>query len=111
MENTQPIVSKYSNGEVTLPINIYNQMLMKIALYERAISLRKSWDGSQIELEINPVVIEDQLVEMFNKSDLPMFYSLNKASDIYKPSAIAGSLKPGYKIVDGKVEAVLDADE
>lgn len=59
---------RYNNGEVILPIEVYNQMLLEASLFKRAIEVRKAWwTDTKIEVVFNPTVLEMVITEMFNE--------------------------------------------
>lgn len=95
---------KYQNGEVTLPVEIYNQMLLKISLFERSLMIKKSWNGETIEVSFNPAVVDILIEESLENSALRHTYNLRPAGEWYAAQSTIGELKPGYTVDDsGKV--------
>lgn len=110
MSDNPPVVTRYANGEVTIPLEVYNKMMIKIQIFERSLLVKPGWDKTSLTVEFDPRLVEETVEELFEKSNLTEHYKINDPNTWFTGSSHIGDLKPEYEIVEGKI-VLRDQDE
>lgn len=71
-----------NNGTVTMPIEKYNEMLLELARLKAAFKLVKSYDGREIDVEIDREIVYPLLKDKLQQK-FPEGYELYSETDMY----------------------------
>lgn len=63
-------------GQVNLPIEEYNNLLLQNTMLKRAISLKLGWNDETVSVEFNPAVIDEYIAALFNDSKFSGKYAM-----------------------------------